>query len=102
MIDITVIELKKRMDDGEQLTIIDVREPWEYEEFNIGAQLVPLGELPNKLIEMEDYKDQEIILHCKSGGRSGNAKLFMQAQGFSRVRNLIGGMLDWKVQFPNG
>lgn len=99
MNDITVEELKSRIDGGEQLHIIDVREPHEYEEFNIGAQLIPLGTLPSKLAELESLKDQEIILHCRSGARSGNAKLYMEDSGFTKVRNLLGGMLAWREKF---
>jgi len=102
MDDINVIELKTRIDNGEKLNVIDVREPWEYEEFNIGAELIPLGSLPEKLDDLEDLKDQELIIHCKSGGRSGSAKSFLTAQGFTKVRNLLGGMLDWQSQYPNG
>ena len=101
MEDITTIELKARLDKGEQIKVIDVREPYEYEEFNIGAELIPLGTLPQKLGDLEDYKDQEIVVHCKAGGRSASAKDFMMANGFTKVRNLLGGMLDWKTQFPS-
>jgi rhodanese-related sulfurtransferase len=96
MADITTDELKKRLDMGEKLNIFDVREPHEYEEFNIGATLIPLGELPSRLNELNAIKDQEIIVHCRSGARSGNAKLFLEDNGFTNVRNLIGGMLDWR------
>lgn len=102
MDDINVIELKTRIDNKEKLTIIDVREPFEYEEFNIGGTLIPLGNLPQKLDDLEELKESEIIIHCKSGSRSGSAKQYLQAQGFTKVRNLLGGMLDWKTQFPNG
>jgi rhodanese-related sulfurtransferase len=99
MTDITCQELKERMDKGEKLTIIDVREPHEYEEYNIGAQLIPLGELPFKLDELADLKNEEIIVHCRSGARSGNAKLFMMESEFTNVRNLIGGMVEWRTNF---
>lgn len=99
MIDITVEELKKRIDAGEQLTIIDVREPHEYAEYNIGAKLIPLGALGAHLEDYEDQKDTEIILHCRSGGRSGMAQQMMKAQGFTKVRNLLGGMLEWQAKF---
>lgn len=101
MQDITVQELKERMDKGEKLTIIDVRELHEYEEFNIGAQLIPLGTLPARLAELEGLKDQEVILHCRSGARSGNAKMFLMDHGFHQVRNLLGGMLAWRDAFEN-
>ncbi len=99
MNDITVEELKERMDKGEKLHIIDVREPHEYEEYNIGATLIPLGTLPSKLEELQALKEEEVILHCRSGARSGNAKLFMEDSGFSKVRNLLGGMLAWRERF---
>ena len=99
MEDITAIELKSRMDNGTAPLIIDVRESWEYEEFNIGATLIPLAELPGKLEDLEDHKEDEIVGHCRSGARSATAKAFMESQGFTKVRNLLGGMLDWQRQF---
>lgn len=99
MEDITTDELKQRMDAGEKLNLIDVREAYEYEEFNIGALLIPLGELPDRLAELEHLKEEEIIIHCRSGNRSGQAKMFLEDYGFSRVRNVLGGMLDWQSKF---
>lgn len=90
--DITAEELKERITNGEKLQIIDVREVWEFEEKNIGAQLIPLGTLPTRYTELEAIKDQEIIVHCKSGARSNNAKQFLAQKGFSHVRNLVGGI----------
>jgi rhodanese-related sulfurtransferase len=92
MADITVKDLKSREANNETLNVIDVREEWEYDEDNIGAQLVPLGELPAKLEEIAHLKDEEVIVHCKTGGRSGRAQKYLQSQGFSNVRNLIGGI----------
>ncbi len=94
--DITVEELKERLDKGEKLHIIDVREPHEYEEFNINAELIPLATLPGKVDEWSSLKNEEIIVHCRSGARSNNAKMYLEAAGFSNVRNLIGGMLAWQ------
>jgi rhodanese-related sulfurtransferase len=99
MSDITTDELKQRMDASEKLNIFDVREPHEYEEFNIGATLIPLGELPNRITELENLKDREIIVHCRSGARSNNAKMFLEDAGFTNVRNLLGGMLDWRSKY---
>ncbi|MBM3920919.1 MAG: rhodanese-like domain-containing protein [Sphingomonadales bacterium] len=99
MEDITAIELKSRMDNGTAPMIIDVRETWEFDEFNIGATLIPLAELPGKWEDLEDHKQEEIVVHCRSGARSATAKAFLESQGFSRVRNLLGGMLDWQRQF---
>ena len=95
--DITVEELKKRMDAGEELLIIDVREVNEYAEFNIGAINIPLGTLPMKMYDFDDDKDREIIVHCRSGMRSASAKALMVASGFTNVRNLLGGMLEWQA-----
>lgn len=96
MEDITVQELKQRIDAQEKLNIIDVREEHEFDEFNIGATLIPLGELPDRLDEIEQFKDEELIIHCRSGARSGRAKDFLEMQGFTKVRNLLGGMLAWQ------
>ena len=96
--DITVDELKERLNKGETPIILDVREDWEYQETNIaGAQNIPLGTLPQKLEDLEEYKDQEVIVHCKSGTRSASAKAFLQQQGFSKVRNLLGGITAYKA-----
>jgi rhodanese-related sulfurtransferase len=97
MEDITIDELKARMDQGEALHIVDVREEYEFDEFNIGAQLIPLGELSDRLDEIEDLKEVELIVHCRSGARSGRAKEYLESEGFSKVRNLIGGMLAWQA-----
>lgn len=100
--DITVQELKQRMDAGEELTIIDVREPHEWEMDHITDNHIPMGEIPGKLAEMEDQKDAEIIVHCRSGGRSGQIAMFMAQNGFTNVRNLEGGMLAWQASIdPN-
>jgi len=97
MEDITIDELKARIDQGEALHIVDVREEYEFDEFNIGAQLIPLGELSDRLDEIEDLKEAELIVHCRSGARSGRAKEYLESEGFSKVRNLIGGMLAWQA-----
>lgn len=83
------------MEAGEKLNIIDVRENWEYEEFNIGAELIPLGELQNKVDDLEEIRDQEIIIHCRSGSRSAAACSYLTGIGFTNTRNLLGGMLAW-------
>lgn len=99
MSDITTDELKQRMDAGEKLNLFDVRETYEFDEFNIGATLIPLGELPNKLSELSNLKNEEIIIHCRSGARSNSAKMFLLDNGFTNVRNVLGGMLDWRSKF---
>jgi len=97
--DITVQELRQKLESGEKFVFIDVRERWEYDEFNLGARLMPLGELMNRIWELEDHKNDEIVLYCRSGNRSGMAQSLMQAQGFTNVRNLSGGLLAWQNAF---
>lgn len=99
MQDITVEELKQKLDNKEPFIFIDVREVHEYQDFNLGAKLIPLGSLPMHLPDYSDDKDAEIVVHCRSGARSGAAKEMMKAQGFTRVRNLIGGVLEWQRIF---
>ncbi len=99
MKDISVKELKERLDKEEDLFVIDVREEHEYEEFNIGAENIPLGTLLTILDDLEEYKDKEIVVHCRSGSRSGQAKEVMAAAGFGKVRNLLGGMLEWAEKY---
>lgn len=96
---ITVQELKKKMDSGEKFILIDVREPYEHQEFNIGGKLIPMGSVPYALEELESQKDEEIILYCRSGNRSGMAQEFLMQQGFKKVLNLTGGMLAWVDAF---
>ncbi|MBB6003931.1 rhodanese-like domain-containing protein [Arcicella rosea] len=93
--DITVEELKERIDKGENFNFLDVREEYEFDEQNLGAKLIPLGELPDRLDEIEAWKEEEVIVHCRSGARSGNAKAFLTAQGYTNVRNVLGGILAY-------
>ncbi len=100
MSDITVQELKKRLDAGDNsFVFIDVREPYEYQEFNLGAKLISLGNIPSAIAELEEHKADEIVVHCRSGARSGQAKMFMMQNGFTNVRNLEGGVLAWQREF---
>ncbi len=96
---ITIEELRERMDKGEKLTIIDVREPWEYEEFNIGAINIPLATVVTMADEYGDRMNEEIIVHCKMGGRSAQAQALLQQMGFTGIRNLEGGMEAWKARY---
>jgi rhodanese-related sulfurtransferase len=97
MQEITVQHLKTRLDNGEQLNIIDVREPEEYAEYNIGAKLIPLGKIMSMQVdEIEDLKEQELIVHCRSGKRSAQACMFLETMGFSNCKNLVGGVLAWQ------
>jgi rhodanese-related sulfurtransferase len=92
MEDIDAEELKTRIKQKESLHIIDVREDWEYEEKNIGAINIPLGSLPSRISEIVHLKNEELIVHCRSGARGSNAKKYLKQQGFSQVRNLLKGI----------
>lgn len=100
MNNITPEEVKRRLDAGEKLNIVDVREPYENADFNIGGTLIPLGQIQSMQIdEIEDLKDKEVILYCRSGNRSGQAAMFLDAMGFKNTKNLVGGMLAWEEKF---
>lgn len=100
MQNISVEELKSRLDAGEKINIIDVREPHENAEFNIGGTLIPLGKVQSMQIdEIADLKEQELIVYCRSGNRSGQACMFLDALGFKNTKNLAGGMLAWQEKF---
>src|SRR5512146_2875153 len=86
-------ELKRRLDAGDDIFVLDVREPHEYQTCNIGGYLIPLGDLPKRVNELDTSR--EIVAHCKSGVRSGKAVDFLQKAGFRRVKNLAGGILRW-------
>lgn len=90
---ITVTELKQRMDAGEDLFILDVREPFEYQIANIGGKLIPQGEVPQRLNEID--RDREVIVHCKGGGRSQRIAEFLKQSGYEKVANVAGGIAAW-------
>ena len=98
--DITVQQLKEKMDlHADKIFVLDVREPYEYDAYNIGVTLIPLGELPERIEELRPYADKEILIHCRSGKRSDTAKHFLLANGFTKVSNVLGGMLAWEEAF---
>lgn len=97
MEEITVQQLKSKIDNKEDFHLIDVRELFEYEEANIGAQLIPLGDLPDHLEDLTKWRNDEIVLMCRSGQRSGTAQQFLQSHDFTNVYNLTGGILAWQV-----
>jgi rhodanese-related sulfurtransferase len=100
MTNITPEEVKQRQDAGETLHLVDVRQPEENAEFNIGGILLPLGKIQSMQTEdIDDLKYDEVICYCRSGNRSGNAALFLEQIGFSNVKNLTGGMLAWREKF---
>jgi adenylyltransferase/sulfurtransferase len=92
--DISPVELKQRLDRGEKLRIIDVREPNEYQINRIpGSELIPLGEIPRRYAELDP--EEELVMQCKMGGRSAKAADFLRSVGFKHVLNLQGGILEW-------
>jgi len=93
MTDITVEELKKRLDRGDDLFVLDVREPHEYQICNLGGYLIPLNDLPKRVSELDSSR--EIVVHCKMGGRSAKAADFLRQSGFTKVHNLAGGITAW-------
>lgn len=93
--DINVQDLHARLSSGEKVALLDVRETYENEEFNIGGTLIPLGEVAANANSLPIDKDQELVVYCRSGKRSGMAQQLLQQAGFSNVRNLEGGMLAW-------
>ena len=94
---ITTDALKKRMDAGEEPHLLDVREDYERADFNIGGRHVPIGKLQSmQLDDIEDWKNDEIIIYCRSGNRSGVAAYLLEQLGYKNVKNLVGGMLDWQ------
>jgi rhodanese-related sulfurtransferase len=92
--------LKARMENGEKINLLDVRQPEEYEEFNIGGKLLPLGEIVSmQTDDIEDWKNEEVICCCRSGQRSMQAALVLETMGFTNVVNLVGGLNNWKDVF---
>jgi sulfur-carrier protein adenylyltransferase/sulfurtransferase len=90
---ITVKELKQRLDSGENVQLIDVREPFEYQIAQIGGKLIPQNDVPNRLGEID--RDREVVVHCKSGGRSQRIAEFLQQAGYPKVVNVAGGITAW-------
>jgi rhodanese-related sulfurtransferase len=94
---ISVLEVNERLAKGEPLNLVDVREPGEHTEFNIGGLLVPLGKIKQmQTDELEDFRQKELICYCRSGNRSGQACQILDMMGFTNTKNLEGGMLAWK------
>ena len=92
---LSVEQLKQRLDSGDKPFILDVREPHEYAIVNLGAPLIPVGQVPSRIADIPVEKDAEIVVHCKSGGRSQQAALALKQAGFTHVSNLAGGITAW-------
>ncbi len=100
MIHITPEEIKKRKEAGENLHLLDVREPAENQEFNIGGTLFPLGKIQGMQTEDIDHlKNEEVICYCRSGNRSMMAAMVLEQLGFTNVKNMAGGVVSWKEKF---
>lgn len=97
---ISVKELKQRMDAGEDVQLIDVREPYEAQIAQIGGKLIPQGEVPNRLAEID--KGREVVVHCKSGGRSQRIAEFLKQAGYEKVANVAGGITAWSNEIDPG
>jgi len=95
---ITAAEVKQRLQANEKLNIIDVREPFEYEETNIPTAVnIPLGNIPMHMEELEHLKNEEVIMQCRSGARSAAAQQFLINAGFTNVKNMVGGILAYNA-----
>lgn len=97
--EITAPELKERLDHGDDIFILDVREPHEYQICNLKGHLIPLGELPRRVHELDSAR--EIVAHCRTGQRSAKAVDFLRQAGFRKVYNLHGGILSWSTEVDN-
>jgi rhodanese-related sulfurtransferase len=96
-----VKEVQSRIEAGDNLNLLDVREPIEHDDFNIGGILLPLGDIRvGDTTTIDHLKDQEIIIYCRSGNRSGQACMVLESLGFTNVINVSGGMLAWQDTFP--
>ncbi|HMU10221.1 MAG TPA: rhodanese-like domain-containing protein [Ferruginibacter sp.] len=97
---ITADEVKSRMDAGEALYLLDVREPDERAEFNIGGTFLPLGNIQMmQTDDIDDWKNNEVICYCRSGNRSMQACLLLETFGFTNVKNLQGGVNGWREKY---
>ena len=92
---ISVEELKRKLDAKEDVFVLDVREPHEYPIANLGAPLIPVGDVEKRVGELAAKKDAEVVVHCRSGARSQKAALVLRNAGFTNVSNLSGGILAW-------
>jgi hypothetical protein len=92
---ISVQELKRKLDAKEDVFVLDVREPHEYQIVNLGAPLIPVGDIERRASELADKKNSEIVVHCKIGVRSQKAALALKQTGFTNISNLTGGILAW-------
>ena len=94
--EITVEEYKQRIDSGEKVFLLDIREPHERDISNIGGVLIPMSELPERMNELPEDKDTEIIVYCRTGNRSHHVTLYLKDNvGYTKVKNMLGGIHAW-------
>ena len=98
MKEITVQQLKEKKESGDDFFLLDVREGFEYMVSNLDGEHIPLGDLPSRVDEIKNNKDSEVVVMCRSGGRSGKALEFLEKEGFSNVHNLKGGITAWSKE----
>ncbi len=97
---ITAEELKSKKESGENYRLLDVREPAEFAESNLGGLLFPLGKIVEfQIDDISEWKDDEVIVYCRSGARSMRACMILEQAGFTNVANLTGGILEWQRNF---
>jgi rhodanese-related sulfurtransferase len=98
---ISVEEIKAKLDAGEKINLVDVREPHEHDSFNIGGILLPLGKVQGlETDDIDHLKNETVYVYCRSGNRSGQACLMLEPYGFKDIINVSGGMLAWQEKFP--
>ena len=98
---ISVEALKAKLDAGEKINLVDVREPHEHEAYNIGGILLPLGKVQGlETDDIDHLKNETVYVYCRSGNRSGQACLMLEPYGFKDIINVSGGMLAWQEKFP--
>lgn len=98
MKEITVQELKEKKESGDDFFLLDVREGFEYMISNLDGENIPLGDLQARLGEIENHKDAELVVMCRSGNRSGKAIDLLEKEGFSNIYNLKGGITAWSKE----
>ena len=96
MKEVSVTELQQMRDNHEPHQLIDVREPYEFDIANLGGELIPLAQVPDNLDKIS--RDQKVIVHCRSGARSGRIVQYLEQQGYTEVYNLKGGILAWSAE----
>jgi rhodanese-related sulfurtransferase len=101
ILEITPAEVKRRLDQGQKLLLIDVREPWEFDICNIaGAKLIPMGTVPANVQALDT--DDDIVIYCHRGMRSLDVAVWLRGQGVERAKSLAGGIERWSLEIdPN-